>query len=191
MKHCLIIAMIALALACSKNKLPKGIIPENEIIPALVDLHLAEAVFAQRYALQVTRDNYQEDLYLSILKKYKLDQKAFEASVLYYGKHPDKYKPVYDEVLNRLNEMNAKFRANDSIQTRDLNAKDRIKDSIQNSKINVKAQDSIQAMRAKDSIKAMNARDSVRMMKTKAKARDSIKAVKIRAKAKDTTQTIQ
>ena len=191
MKHCLIIAMIVLALACSKNKIPKGILSEEEITPVLVDLHLAEAVFAQRYALQVTRDNYQEDLYLSILKKYKLDQKAFEASVLYYGKHPIQYKPIYDEVLNRLNEMNAKSRANDSIITQDINAKARMKDSILNSKINVRAQDSIQAMNAKDSIKAMNARDSVRVMKIKAKTKDSIKAMKIREKARDTTQTIQ
>ena len=191
MRYFLITAMVVLAFACSKNRVPKGILTDEEITPVLVELHLAEAIFAQRYALEVTRDNYQEDLYLSILKKYKLDQKTFEASVLYYGKNPVKYKPIYDEVLNRLNEMSAKSRAKDSIQTREINEKARMKDSIQNSKINVKAQDSIQAMNAKDSIKAMNARDSVRVMNIKAKARDYIKAVKTRAIARDTTQTIQ
>lgn len=130
MRNFLIIVMIILVLACAKNKIPKGILTEKEITPVLVELHLAEAIFTQRYSLEVIRENYQEDLYLSVLKKYKLDQKVFEASVLYYGKHPDKYKPVYDEVLNRLNEMEVKAKAKDSIQTTILNAKARGKDSI-------------------------------------------------------------
>lgn len=112
------IAMAMMVLACSNNRIPKGILSEKQITPVLVDLHLAEGVFNQRYAQQITRENYQEDLYLSVLKKYKLDRKAFEASVLYYGKHPDKYKPVYDEVLNRLNEMSVKSKARDSIEAR-------------------------------------------------------------------------
>ena len=112
------ISMAIMVLACSNNRVPKGILSEKQIIPVLVDLHLAEGIYNQRYVQQITRGNYQEDLYLSILKKYKLDQKVFEASVLYYGKHPDKYKPVYDEVLNRLNEMSVKSRAKDSIEAR-------------------------------------------------------------------------
>ena len=124
MKNYLIIFTIAFFFACSGNKAPKGILSEEQMTPVLVELHLADAIFAQRYALAITRENYQEDLYLSILKKYKLDQKVFENSVLYYGKHPDQYRPIYDEVLNRLNEMNVKSRAKDSIQS--IKMKDKI-----------------------------------------------------------------
>jgi len=112
------ISMAIMVLACSNNRVPKGILSEKQIIPVLVDLHLAEGIYNQRYVQQITRGNYQEDLYLSILKKYKLDRKVFEASVLYYGEYPNKYKPVYDEVLNRLNEMSVKSRAKDSIESR-------------------------------------------------------------------------
>ena len=136
MRYSLIILMVILGFSCSNKKIPKGILTDKEITPILVELHLAEAVYTQRYALEITRENYQEDLYLTILKKYKLDQKAFEASVLYYGKHPDKYKPIYDEILNRLNEMEVKGRA---------------KDSIQAIKVTEKARDSIQII-AKDSV---------------------------------------
>ncbi len=118
MRKFLIIITAILVLSCSDNKIPKGILTEKEITPALVELHLADAIYAQRYVQKVTRENYQEDLYLSVLKKYKLNQKVFEASVLYYGKHPDRYKPIYDEVLNRLSEMGAKSRAKDSIQNK-------------------------------------------------------------------------
>jgi len=134
MKNCLIILMVVLAFACSKNKIPKGILTEKQIIPVLVELHLAEAINSHRNALEAGRENYPEDLYLTILKKYKLDQKVFEASVLYYGKHPDKYKPVYDEVLNRLNEMQVKVKVNDSIQTKKAAVKAIEKDSVQTNK---------------------------------------------------------
>jgi len=116
MKKYLITLTIILVLACSANDVPKGILSEREITPILVDIHLAEGLYAQRYAQKITRDNYAEDLYMSVLKKYKVSQKTLEASLLYYGKYPEKYKPVYDEVLDRLNEMNVKMRAKDSIQ---------------------------------------------------------------------------
>jgi hypothetical protein len=107
-----------------------------------VELHLAEAIYNQRNAADVSRTNYQEDLYLSVLKKHKLDQKVFEASVLYYGKHPDKYKPIYDEVLNRLHEMEAKARASDSIEARKPVVKDIAKDTAHTPNAEVKAKDS-------------------------------------------------
>jgi hypothetical protein len=130
MRNSLVIIMIFLVFACSKNKLPKGILTEKEIAPVLVELHLGEAINTQQFGPEITRDNYQTDIYLSILKKFKLDQKVFETSVLYYSKHPDLYKPIYDEVLNRLNEMSVMSRAKDSIQNRNLEFKIKAKDSV-------------------------------------------------------------
>lgn len=130
MRNYLAILIIVLALACSKNSVPRGILSEKQITPVLVELHLAEAINAQRFSMEVNRLNYQEDLYLTILKKYKIDKKVFEASVLYYGKHPDLYKPVYDEVLNRLNEMEVKNKAKDSIDSKKPRIKAVIKDTI-------------------------------------------------------------
>ncbi|MEI7525632.1 MAG: DUF4296 domain-containing protein [Mariniphaga sp.] len=116
MKNYLGFIFLILAVACSTGNAPKGILTEKQITTVLVEIHLAEGIYAQRYTDKITRENYQEDLYLSVLKKMKIDQKVFEASLLYYGKYPEKYKPVYDEVLNRLNEMEVKSRAKDSIQ---------------------------------------------------------------------------
>jgi hypothetical protein len=103
MKNLKILSIAFFVAACSLNQTPKGILTEKEILPVLVEIHLAESVYSQRFAMDITRENYQEDLYLSIIKKYKIDQKVLEESLLYYGKHPEKYKPIYDEVLNRLN----------------------------------------------------------------------------------------
>ena len=117
MRNRLILGMAILMMACSNN-VPKGILPEKELIPVLVEIHLAESIFIMRYTMQVTRANYLEDLYLSVLKRHNIDQKKFEESILFYGKHPEIYKPIYDEVLNRLNEMHALSQAKDSIKNR-------------------------------------------------------------------------
>ena len=117
MRNFLFMGMAILMMACS-SKIPKGIYSEEEITPVLVELHLAESIFTMRYTMQVTRANYLEDLYLSILKRHNMEQKKFEESILFYGKHPEIYKPIYDEVLNRLNEMQALSQAKDSVNSR-------------------------------------------------------------------------
>ena len=145
MRNYLAILMIVLFLACSKNSVPRGILSEKQITPVLVELHLADAINSQQFTMEVNRNNFKEDLYLSILKKFKLDRKVFEASILYYGKHPDLYKPVYDEVLNRLNEMEVKNKAKDSIDSRKAPVKTISKDTIQAKTTGVKvvAKDSV------------------------------------------------
>ena len=177
MRNCLIILMVVLVFACSKNKIPQGILTEKEITPVLVELHLAEAIYNQRYALEVTRESYQDDLYLTILKKYKLDRKVFEASVLYYGKHPDKYKPVYDEVLNRLNEMEVKNKIKDSIQAKKPVAKTIVKDTVQTKKTDVN----------------LKTKDSIKILDVKIKANRAIQTQKpvVKLSVKDSAQVIK
>ncbi len=116
MKYFLIIFFTFLVISCSKNKIPKGILTPKEITPVLVELHIAESLLSQRHGRDGSVENYSNDLYLSILMKYKLDKKVFEQSVLYYGKHPETYRPIYDEVLNQLNELDANNRTQDSIR---------------------------------------------------------------------------
>lgn len=115
MRRYLILMSLTMLFLCCSEGVPQGVLSASKITPILVDLHLAEGIYSQRYLQKITRDNYSEDLYLSVLKKYKIDQKVLEASLLYYGKYPEKYKPIYDEVLNRLHFIEADFHVQDSI----------------------------------------------------------------------------
>ncbi len=96
--------------ACSGNP-PKGILSGKSMIPILVDIHLSEAINNQKYNLSMINDSLPENLYLSICKKYKLDRTVIEASLLYYGKHTKDYMPIYDRVLDVLNEMEIKAKS--------------------------------------------------------------------------------
>ena len=106
----LMVIALFMALSCGGGKLPKGILPKEKMIPLLVDQHLAEQMFSLRFSLGLKNDSVLDDLYLSVLKKNGVDRKVFEESVYYYSKHPEKYKPIYDEVLNRLNAMDVKIK---------------------------------------------------------------------------------
>ncbi len=106
----LILLVLFLTFSCGRGKLPEGILPKNKMVPMLVDQHLAQQIFSLRFQYGLKGDSIIDDLYLSILKKYNVSRKEFEESVYYYSKHPEKYKPVYDEVLNRLNAMEVKIK---------------------------------------------------------------------------------
>lgn len=84
------------------------------MVPILVDIHLAEAINNQKFNISMMRDSLPEELYLSICRKYKVDRTVIEKSLLYYGKHTAEYVSIYDEVLNVLNEMEAKAK-NDTL----------------------------------------------------------------------------
>jgi Domain of unknown function (DUF4296) len=116
MRRYLILLSLTMLFLCCSESIPQGVLSAKKITPILVDLHLAEGIYSQRYTQKITRDNYSEDLYLSVLKKHKVDQKVLEASLLYYGKYPEKYKPIYDEVLNKLHVIESEFHVQDSLR---------------------------------------------------------------------------
>ncbi|GET30374.1 DUF4296 domain-containing protein [Prolixibacter sp. SD074] len=102
----LFISALWLLASCSNsNKVPEGILSHKQMVDLLVDIHLSEAINGQRFRLDKTTKNFSNDLYFSICKKHGVDPDVFAQSVLYYGKHPKQYDVIYDQVLNRLNEM--------------------------------------------------------------------------------------
>lgn len=117
MKKCVIFFLFILVIffGCTWDNLPDGVLPRKKMVPILVDIHLSEAINNQRYNLSLNKDSLPEDLYLSICKKYKIDRAMIEKSLIYYGKHTREYIPVYDEVLNVLNEMEVKAK-NDTLR---------------------------------------------------------------------------
>jgi hypothetical protein len=97
--------------ACMGNHLPDGVLPKKMMVPILVDIHLSEAIYNQRFSIALTRDSLPEDLYLSICKKYKIERSVVEKSLLYYGKHTEAYIPIYEQVLDKLSELEVKVKS--------------------------------------------------------------------------------
>jgi len=110
MRKLLLLFFVLTFFTCSNQSTPKGVLPKEKMVPLLVDMHLAEPLYAKRFVLGLPDSSAMQDLYLSFLKKHKVSKKEFESSVFYYGKHPDQYKEIYDEVLERLNKMEIKIK---------------------------------------------------------------------------------
>ncbi len=106
----LLVIILLTILSCTDNP-PKGILSTKMMVPILVDIHLSEAINSQKYNLSILNDSLPEDLYLSVCKKFKIEKSEIEASLLYYGKHPKEYIPIYDQVLDVLNEIEVKAKS--------------------------------------------------------------------------------
>lgn len=109
--HLILYVLVLLAIFSCTGNPPKGIIPAKKMVPILVDIHLSDAINNQRYNLSMVSDSLPEDLYISICKKFKVERKEIEASLLYYGKHTKEYIPIYDAVLDVLTEMEVKAKS--------------------------------------------------------------------------------
>ena len=133
MKKCVLFFLFFMVVffGCIGDNLPDGVLSRKKMVPILVDIHLSEAINNQRFNLSLNKDSLPEDLYLSICKKYKIDRAIIEKSLIYYGKHTREYIPVYDEVLNVLNEMEVKAK-NDTLRPVHVGAFDL--DSLKNKK---------------------------------------------------------
>jgi hypothetical protein len=85
-----------------KKKILPQIIPRNEIIPILVDMHIADASL-NILAVKQKKFNFKScDYYYSVLKKYHTDKATFDRSILYYSHDIEEYNKIYDEVLKKL-----------------------------------------------------------------------------------------
>jgi len=107
------LVLLVITTCCGSN-LPDGVLSRKQIVPILVDIHLAEAINNQKFNLSLMRDSLPEELYLSICNKYEVDRTVIEKSLLYYGRHTAEYVSIYDEVLDVLSEMEVKAR-NDTL----------------------------------------------------------------------------
>ncbi|MCE1199144.1 MAG: DUF4296 domain-containing protein [Marinilabiliales bacterium] len=101
----LIVMICWLVGSCSVGSKPGDVLSAKKMVPILVDIHLAEAIHAQRFSINLNKDSLQEDLYLSICRKHKIDRSTLEKSLLYYGQHTREYLAISKEVLDVLSEM--------------------------------------------------------------------------------------
>ena len=66
----------------------------------LFDIHIADAEISNNY--HDFRDQEQkQELYASVLKKHGVTQEQFDTSLVWYGRHLDKYVAIYNKLNDR------------------------------------------------------------------------------------------
>ena len=111
--HRITLFFIILALACHQpeERITKtDIIPKENLVPILVEIHLADALLQ----LSIVRQNFpgRDSLsnYQDILQKYGYSKKTFDKTIEFYENDPDELNDLYEEVISELTQLQSETR---------------------------------------------------------------------------------
>ncbi len=90
-----------------KEKPPANLIPRDEIVNVIVDMHLYDAAIKekQKKHRDILKSKYY--LYQTVMEKYNITREQFESSLKYYQQDLDDYDKIYDDVIEKLSKMKA------------------------------------------------------------------------------------
>ncbi|MBQ9546142.1 MAG: DUF4296 domain-containing protein [Bacteroidales bacterium] len=97
----IIACLLTLATAC--DRLPFGVMSKEQMVDFLSEAYLIESF----YAIE-TNHNYDKlkpeivNSYRELLKRQGLTERQFERSINYYMRHPEEYKEIHQQVVDRL-----------------------------------------------------------------------------------------
>ncbi|NVO02884.1 MAG: DUF4296 domain-containing protein [Bacteroidetes bacterium] len=106
------ILVLFIFVSCSSKKTEKiddsieakEIIPENQMIAILTDMHLAESATMLAQGQGKDIQLYTNHYYKEILAKNKISKSQLEKSIHYYAFNVKKMDKIYTEVITNLNQ---------------------------------------------------------------------------------------
>jgi hypothetical protein len=101
-----------------------GVISKRKMVDLLVDINLAESALrvGNVQHTQNSDSTYQKSLFLEVYKKHNITPDEFNSSLDYYSKHVDDMNEIFNDVIDKLNSMQAELQGADK---GDLKIKDR------------------------------------------------------------------
>ncbi|NOY36683.1 MAG: DUF4296 domain-containing protein [Chlorobi bacterium] len=113
----ILLLLILIPLGCSRESKKireKDIIPPDDLVPILVDLHIGNSMFSlsslrNKYPGSDSISNYQE-----IIGQHGYTVEDFEKTLTYYEDHLEDYLSIYDRVLKKLNDIERDVLANEA-----------------------------------------------------------------------------
>jgi len=106
MRRFIIIVLILLSVAaCNRNRPPKEILQQDELVPILVDLHMVYALQGTLQFRDLTRYVDSVDTYSNVFKKHGVDKAVFDSTISWYSSHPKLFTGVYDHVVMQLTQL--------------------------------------------------------------------------------------
>src|ERR1700759_1918908 len=91
--------------ACSGNKTEKGILPRDQMITLLTQVHVVDGgIYNVTSVNPDTLYKYGNGRYLAMFKKYHVDSAAFRRSLKYSSGKPVELQAMYEEVIKRIND---------------------------------------------------------------------------------------
>lgn len=104
--------MLLFAGGCKNNKdqASANIIPENNMVAVLTDIHIAEAVPVPMQLIGDSALQFLADHYQYVFEKNHVTQEAFRNSMKYYVEHPKQLDKIYEKVIDNISKMQSKIK---------------------------------------------------------------------------------
>lgn len=109
--HLLFSILLFTLFSCNNEKTPAHVLPSEQVVEIMVDLHLAEtAANLKLVGVDSISPSYGQ-LYEGIFAKHGTTKSAFDSTLFHYSVRPEEMNVIYDQVLERLSELDAKTSA--------------------------------------------------------------------------------
>ena len=106
----LIVLSFLLACTSPKERIPEGILSQNEFASILKEVHLAEATFElQKTNGKEDAENALTKSYQTIFSSHNIDETIFQKTLEYYANHPGELEKIYAKVLEELTKERARL----------------------------------------------------------------------------------
>ena len=88
---------------CSKKSadIPKNILTKEELVPVLVDIHLAQAYTGMNQLTDSSRVTMY-DYAAYIFNAHHITKQKYDSAMAFYTFHPDLLNEIYQDVINEL-----------------------------------------------------------------------------------------
>ena len=94
----LFFSVLILLVACSGNKIPKGIIAQDKMTGLLTDIHIIDGTMYNVMQVPDSLYKYGIDKYQMVFRKYHTDSVQFKKSFQYYAENPEKMQAIYEQI---------------------------------------------------------------------------------------------
>ncbi len=113
--HIILLGFLLFSIACHSGNAPEGVIPKNEFITILTEVHIADAVLTEKGLYDRKLKDSTESYYNYIFVKYNINRAKFDKSLQYYGKNTEEFEQMYHQVIYNLKQKSAQFLINKSV----------------------------------------------------------------------------
>ncbi len=107
-----LISIILFSTSCSKKsvEIPKDVLSKEQLIPVLVDIHLAQSAMGINQLTDTSRFSM-NDYSAYIFTTHHITKKQYDKSMGFYTLHPELLDGIYQEVINELSKKQGESEA--------------------------------------------------------------------------------
>jgi len=111
MRNSVIFLLALIMFSCNNaKKTPDYVIPHQDMVNIIVNMHITDGLLNIN---KVRRNLVKKDslnFYDAVFKSFGYTRSDFDTSIFYYSNHISEYDKIYEEVLNKLSEMQTQLK---------------------------------------------------------------------------------